>query len=85
MLERARKRHGTSLALLTRTRSAQNGTAHASTAANEPATTTRTAVAPEPADPSLDVALYGCECGLVFEAPVSTTVGCPHCGAELAW
>jgi hypothetical protein len=85
LLERARKRHGTSLALLTRTRSAQNSKTHAPSAAADPATRTRTALAPEPADPSLDVALYGCECGLVFEAPVSTTVGCPHCGAELAW
>jgi hypothetical protein len=37
------------------------------------------------ADPSLDVALYSCSCGLVFEAPVSTSVGCPHCGVHLAW
>lgn len=33
----------------------------------------------------LDVATYTCGCGLLFSAPVSTTVACPHCGAEQAW
>lgn len=37
------------------------------------------------ADPELDVAMYTCTCGLVFEAPVSTSVGCPHCGDQQAW
>jgi len=32
-----------------------------------------------------DRALYGCGCGLVFEADVSTTVECPHCGETQAW
>jgi hypothetical protein len=32
-----------------------------------------------------DHAAYHCACGCVFEAPVSTTVGCPHCGGEQAW
>ncbi len=32
-----------------------------------------------------DPAVYHCQCGFVFEAPVSTTVGCPHCGATQAW
>jgi hypothetical protein len=32
-----------------------------------------------------DRAAYRCACGCVFEAPVSTTVGCPHCGGEQAW
>ncbi len=35
--------------------------------------------------PSQDQALYNCQCGLVFEAPVSTSVGCPHCGSPQAW
>ena len=85
MLERTRKRHGAPLARLTRHRPTQNDSRLAAGAAAERAAATRTATAPEPADPSLDVALYGCACGLVFEAPVSTTVGCPHCGAALAW
>lgn len=34
---------------------------------------------------SLDLASYSCECGYVFEAQVSTTVDCPHCGASQAW
>ena len=32
-----------------------------------------------------DLALYRCSCGYVFEAAVSTTVGCPHCGGTQAW
>jgi hypothetical protein len=33
----------------------------------------------------LDHALYTCHCGFVFEAPVSTSVDCPHCGSYQAW
>ncbi len=32
-----------------------------------------------------DLAAYRCSCGYVFEAAVSTTVGCPHCGGTQAW
>lgn len=32
-----------------------------------------------------DSAAYRCSCGCVFEAPVSTTVGCPNCGGTQAW
>lgn len=32
-----------------------------------------------------DTATYHCSCGLVFEAEVDTTVGCPHCGTAQAW
>ncbi|HZV73791.1 MAG TPA: hypothetical protein VFF79_08765 [Conexibacter sp.] len=32
-----------------------------------------------------DHAAYRCSCGYVFDAPVSTTVGCPHCGGTQAW
>jgi len=32
-----------------------------------------------------DRASYRCTCGYVFEATVSTTVGCPHCGSAQAW
>lgn len=32
-----------------------------------------------------DLAAYCCSCGYVFEAAVSTTVGCPHCGDTQAW
>ena len=35
--------------------------------------------------PLQDQALYTCGCGYVFEAPVSTSVGCPHCGDTQAW
>jgi hypothetical protein len=34
---------------------------------------------------SQDAATYSCGCGYVFIAPVSTTVDCPHCGADQAW
>ena len=37
------------------------------------------------AGPPQDQALYSCQSGFVFEAPVSTTVGCPHCGDLQAW
>jgi hypothetical protein len=33
----------------------------------------------------VDRASYACQCGLLFEAKVSTTVMCPHCGAGQAW
>ncbi|ADB52893.1 hypothetical protein [Conexibacter woesei] len=32
-----------------------------------------------------DRALYHCHCGFIFEAPVTTSVGCPHCGTAQAW
>jgi hypothetical protein len=32
-----------------------------------------------------DAALYSCNCGFVFTAPVTTSVGCPHCGSDQAW
>ena len=35
--------------------------------------------------PSQDNALYSCSCGFVFEAAVSTSVDCPHCGGAQAW
>ena len=34
---------------------------------------------------SEDRALYSCECGYAFEAPVTTSVGCPHCARTQAW
>jgi hypothetical protein len=33
----------------------------------------------------LDRASYSCACGYVFDAAVSTSVGCPHCGCAQAW
>jgi hypothetical protein len=35
--------------------------------------------------PAQDQATYSCSCGYVFEASVSTSVGCPHCGTAQAW
>jgi hypothetical protein len=32
-----------------------------------------------------DHALYQCSCGYVFDANVSTSVHCPHCGHTQAW
>lgn len=32
-----------------------------------------------------DLATYACECGYLFAASVTTTVGCPHCGTAQAW
>jgi hypothetical protein len=39
----------------------------------------RASVAPD------DTAHYGCSCGFQFQAPVSTSVACPHCGTAQAW
>jgi hypothetical protein len=33
----------------------------------------------------IDTAVYTCCCGYLFSAAVSTTVSCPHCGADQAW
>ncbi len=32
-----------------------------------------------------DKALYSCECGCAFQAPVSASVSCPRCGGDQAW
>jgi hypothetical protein len=32
-----------------------------------------------------DRALYSCRCGSTFQAPVTASVGCPHCGEPQAW
>ena len=32
-----------------------------------------------------DTAFYSCGCGYAFTAAVTTSVDCPHCGAEQAW
>jgi hypothetical protein len=32
-----------------------------------------------------DQAMYSCACGYIFQAAVSTSVGCPHCGGSQAW
>lgn len=32
-----------------------------------------------------DCAHYTCSCGMVFEAPVSASVACPHCGGHQDW
>lgn len=34
---------------------------------------------------SQDRALYSCSCGYAFDALVSTSVDCPHCGDRQAW
>jgi hypothetical protein len=85
LIERARRRQGTSWARLSRVAA---GTEVEVPEVAKPGPEPRSDDAAEPhveADPSLDVALYNCSCGLVFEAPVSTSVGCPHCGVHLAW
>jgi hypothetical protein len=34
---------------------------------------------------SEDTAHYACACGFQFQAPVTTSVACPHCGTSQAW
>jgi hypothetical protein len=53
-------------------------------------TASQTATAParernKRANLTQDAALYSCGCGYVFTAPVTTSVGCPHCGSAQAW
>jgi hypothetical protein len=36
-------------------------------------------------DLSQDTAVYTCQCGMVFQALVNTSVDCPHCGGPQAW
>jgi hypothetical protein len=58
------------------------------TAVPATATTTQTTAAARrrrEAGASQDTAVYTCQCGFVFEALVSTSVGCPHCGDAQAW
>ena len=52
------------------------------------------AASPAPVDPEAlvreaggpeDTETHACQCGYVFEAAVSTSVSCPHCGAGQAW
>jgi hypothetical protein len=55
-----------------------------------PATSLAPAVTPmrernQRANLTQDAALYSCGCGYVFTAPVTTSVGCPHCGTDQAW
>ena len=60
----------------------------------EPTPAPAPAPAPAPVDPEAlvreaggpdDIETHACECGYVFEAAVSTSVACPHCGAGQAW
>jgi hypothetical protein len=64
---------------------------------NAPART-RGHLTPVPAPPELkaeqrvresggpeDRAFYTCSCGYAFDADVSTSVTCPHCGTAQAW
>ena len=35
--------------------------------------------------PPQDRATYNCCCGYIFQADVTTSVSCPHCGSDHAW
>jgi hypothetical protein len=70
---------------------------HAEAATAAPAAPAQAAHAPAPVDDLADErrmresggpddrAMYTCSCGYVFEADVSTSVTCPHCGTGQAW
>ncbi len=68
-------------ARIARRRSAPGARTHQDAGANTAATPHRR----QELGPQQDQALYSCSCGFVFEAPVSTSVGCPHCGGTQAW
>jgi hypothetical protein len=59
--------------------------ASAPTTAPEQTETTGVAQRRREAGVSEDHAVYTCQCGFVFEALVSTSVDCPHCGGSQAW
>ena len=63
------------------------GPADATTVASDPPAATAAIVVRRrhQATAPQDQALYTCDCGFVFEAQVSTSVGCPHCGGAQAW
>jgi rubrerythrin len=60
-------------------RVARRGRTAAGAQAEPPEERARRAGGPE------DHALYTCSCGYAFEADVSASVRCPHCGDEQAW
>jgi hypothetical protein len=88
---RERQRDPRELARLRR----RQARAIASRAPGSPAAAIEAQIEAEPADGDagraraaggpVDLATYSCGCGLIFSAPVSTTVACPHCGCEQAW
>jgi hypothetical protein len=63
--------------------------AHRAAPITDPTPSGAHATTAEPGGRRLDVpqdqATYACRCGYVFEAAVSTSVGCPHCGDAQAW
>jgi hypothetical protein len=76
--ERPRRHRRGKRAATTRTANVHLAPAPAS---GQNATVTRVRLAGGP----IDNASYTCSCGFVFAASVSTTVACPHCGADQAW
>jgi hypothetical protein len=82
MLARATRRERRTLR--GRIRGASDGPSRVVADAPEPAASEIT-IERAGADPAQDVAIYNCQCGLVFDAPVCTSVDCPHCGAAQAW
>jgi hypothetical protein len=76
-------------AQIRRRRDWRPGRADASGGLDSAATATapnpRTAKRRREAGAPQDQAVYSCRCGFVFEAQVSTSVGCPHCGDMQAW
>jgi rubrerythrin len=70
-------------------RVAEPHTAHDSAPSTDPTRSRIPAITAARLQRRLDVpqdqATYACRCGYVFEAAVSTSVGCPHCGDAQAW
>jgi hypothetical protein len=56
---------------------------------DEVTVTRRADCAHRPAGPKLESELgeatYNCTCGFTWQAPVLTSVDCPHCGDSQAW
>jgi uncharacterized protein (DUF983 family) len=69
--------------LSTRPRPIAGRLSRAPKASGEPATAARPRTSP--CSNGHDRALYECSCGYAFDAVVSTSVRCPHCGTAQAW
>lgn len=59
--------------------------AAATLAATRPSAEPSPRRAPAASDGCEDRAIYHCHCGYVFQAAVTASVGCPHCGSAQAW
>jgi rubrerythrin len=66
-------------------RRSNTGNEHTEPATRQPVATNTEQMRHKRSGGPVDEATYTCSCGMVFAANVSTSVSCPHCGADQAW